>query len=145
MSRFAWCAALIFFFLLSPARAEIELMNAYLWQNRPLIILVPNVEDALLTSQRKVLAGRAADLADRDMVIIEVVGNDVTVDGESAPTLTAGALRERLNSQIGLAETILIGKDGGIKLRRASPISAATLFQTIDAMPMRQQEMRGGE
>ena len=37
---------------------------------------------------------------------------------------------------------ILIGKDGGEKMRKEQPIQAATLFSTIDAMPMRQAEMR---
>jgi len=35
---------------------------------------------------------------------------------------------------------VLIGKDGGEKLRSAQPITAERLFATIDAMPMRQSE-----
>jgi hypothetical protein len=37
---------------------------------------------------------------------------------------------------------VLIGKDGGEKLRRATPIAPAELFSLVDSMPMRQAEMR---
>jgi hypothetical protein len=37
---------------------------------------------------------------------------------------------------------ILIGKDGSEKLRSASAIDTEKLFGTIDAMPMRRQEMK---
>ena len=37
---------------------------------------------------------------------------------------------------------ILIGKDGGEKLRTDSVVSTEQLFATIDAMPMRKSEMK---
>jgi hypothetical protein len=37
---------------------------------------------------------------------------------------------------------VLIGKDGGEKLRRATPLSPDELFAIVDAMPMRRAEMR---
>ena len=38
-------------------------------------------------------------------------------------------------------EVLLVGKDGGVKLRQETPLSVDDLFATIDAMPMRQREM----
>jgi len=37
---------------------------------------------------------------------------------------------------------VLIGKDGGDKSTSASPLDSARRFATIDAMPMRREEMR---
>lgn len=37
---------------------------------------------------------------------------------------------------------ILIGRDGGEKYRTYTPLSAQTLFEIIDSMPMRQSEIR---
>jgi len=37
---------------------------------------------------------------------------------------------------------LLLGKDGGEKLRTLQLLSTANLFSIIDAMPMRRQEMR---
>jgi hypothetical protein len=37
---------------------------------------------------------------------------------------------------------LLIGKDGGVKLRAEEPLPAAEFFALIDTMPMRRREMR---
>jgi len=37
---------------------------------------------------------------------------------------------------------VLIGKDGGVKLRKPLPWDVRELSRTIDTMPMRQREMR---
>ena len=39
-------------------------------------------------------------------------------------------------------EVILVGLDGGIKLRQDQPVTTDKLFNLIDSMPMRQREMR---
>jgi hypothetical protein len=36
----------------------------------------------------------------------------------------------------------LIGKDGGVKLDRDTPVAVAELFALIDAMPMRRAERK---
>jgi hypothetical protein len=40
---------------------------------------------------------------------------------------------------------VLIGKDGNVALRRNAVTPADTLASTIDAMPMRQEELKRGE
>jgi hypothetical protein len=37
---------------------------------------------------------------------------------------------------------ILVGKDGGIKLKRSDQVDLREVFELIDSMPMRQNEMR---
>ena len=46
-------------------------MNAYLSQNKPLVVLMPDAQDDLLVSQSEAFAGRAADLTNRDIVIVK--------------------------------------------------------------------------
>jgi len=36
---------------------------------------------------------------------------------------------------------VLVGKDGGEKLRRGAAVDIDEIFSVIDAMPMRQREM----
>jgi len=36
----------------------------------------------------------------------------------------------------------LVGKDGGVKRSETTPVQATAIFEQIDAMPMRQQEMQ---
>ena len=128
MSRFFWCSALIPVSLFSAAKSETDPMNAYLWQNRPLVVLMPDAQDDLLVSQSEAFADRAANLTDRGMVIIEGINDKFTVDGAIAPKLIAKRLRSRLNTQALLAEPFLLGKDGIVKLRCPALISAGRLF-----------------
>ena len=39
-------------------------------------------------------------------------------------------------------ELLLVGRDGGVKLRRDAPVAASEITALIDTMPMRQAEMR---
>ncbi len=52
------------------------------------------------------------------------------------------AARRRFHVRPNDFTVILIGKDGGEKLRSHQPVSLDILRSTIDAMPMRQEEMR---
>jgi hypothetical protein len=51
-------------------------------------------------------------------------------------------LRKKFGVTADEFEVILIGKDGTVKLRSKAAVSTSALFQLIDAMPMRQEEMR---
>jgi len=54
----------------------------------------------------------------------------------------AAAVRERFRVERADFTVILVGKDGGEKLRDSKPLPFARLQATIDAMPMRRQEMK---
>jgi len=117
-------------------------MDAYLWQNRPVLVFAPADDHPLLAAQRTALAGEAAGLADREMVVIEVVGGRVTIDGQAALGLSAEDLRRRYAVGPGESAALLMGKDGGVKMRLDRALTPDALYPTIDAMPMRRQEMR---
>jgi bifunctional DNA-binding transcriptional regulator/antitoxin component of YhaV-PrlF toxin-antitoxin module len=55
---------------------------------------------------------------------------------------TSQSLRKKFNIPRGEFAIILVGKDGGIKLNRAEHSQLNDIFALIDAMPMRQEEMR---
>jgi len=124
------------------ARGEVTSMEAYLWQNRPVLVFAPDADHPLIAAQRAVLAGEAAGLADREIVVIEIVAGRVTVDGRPAPGLAGDALRKRYSVRDDEAVALLVGKDGGVKIRQERALTAEALYPTIDAMPMRRQEMR---
>jgi hypothetical protein len=76
-------------------------------------------------------------MAERDLILIKVTGD--TVRGASD---RAADLRRRFGVRAGAFRVVLIGKDGGVKIEAAAPLPARRLFETIDAMPMRRDEMR---
>ncbi|WP_135505082.1 DUF4174 domain-containing protein [Roseovarius aestuariivivens] len=116
-------------FLFRPLGADETALSPYRWKNRPLVLFAPSPDDPTYRAAMAKLAASEPDLRERDIVVLS----------DTAPD-EKGALRQRLAPQSFLM--LLVGKDGGIKLRSDSVIPVDTLRRTIDAMPMRQREMR---
>jgi hypothetical protein len=130
--------------LLAMAGADAaDAMSAYRWSKRPLIVFAGHAGDLTLVEQRRVVETSRAGFAERDMVVVYVVGDKVSADPKPGPGIGAAALRAHFGVQEGTFRAVLVGKDGGAKLSSGQPLSAATLFRTIDAMPMRRDEVRG--
>ena len=110
--------------------AEINL-DDFLWVNRPIVVLADSPDDPRFLEQLRLLEERLPDLKERDVVVI-------TDTDPSQQTDLRQALRPR-----GFM-LVLIGKDGGIKLRKPSPWSVREISRVIDKMPMRRQEIRTG-
>jgi hypothetical protein len=119
-----------------------EAMQAYQWKKRPLVVFAPNDDHVALSAQRAVVMAHRGGFAERDVVVIYVVGTSVTGELGPGPGLSAEALRSRFGVPADVFRVVLIGKDGGSKLSSGAPLSVKALFGTIDAMPMRRQEMR---
>jgi hypothetical protein len=107
---------------------------------RVLLIFAASRRDARVEEQLAAIREKAAEAADRDLVTIAVTE---TGDAGTGIRLTdAAAVRRRFGVKAGEFRVILVGKDGGEKLRSERPIAFERLRATIDAMPMRQEEMR---
>ena len=119
------------------ARAGLE---PYRWKSRLLVISAPDAGDPRLAEQVRLLDRQAPGVRRRDLVIIRVVGGQALAsDGKALQAREVRAATGLAAERFGVA---LIGKDGGEKFKGAEPISPDSLFQTIDAMPMRQDEMK---
>ena len=94
-------------------------LAAHQWKHRVLIIDTPSMQSTPYLQQISAFDAAAASLKERDLQVITQT---------SAP-----AFRVRL-----------VGKDGGVKLDRDTPMTTDALFAIIDAMPMRQQELSNG-
>ncbi|MDP4025531.1 DUF4174 domain-containing protein [Methylobacterium sp. NEAU 140] len=119
--------------LATGAAAGSDPLAAHRWRTRVLVLSAPGAGDAGLRAQRAALASVRGGLGERDLVVIEAVG----------PGAEAAALRARLGLPADAFRAVLVGKDGGAKLTADAPIPPQRLFATIDAMPMRRDEMRG--
>jgi Domain of unknown function (DUF4174) len=117
-------------------------MSGYLWKKRPLVVFAPGNGNASLSQQRDIVAQNRGGFAARDIVIVYVVGDSVSSDLRGGPGLSADVLRKRYGVASGAFRAVLVGKDGGAKLSSGAPLASSTLFGTIDAMPMRQDEIR---
>lgn len=108
--------------------AGVEL-DQYRWEARPVLVFGASPDAPDYVRQMEALRAAGSGLIERDILVF----SDTGISDE-------GALRGRFAPEDFLV--VLIGKDGGVKLSHTSPISTETLFRTIDAMPMRQREMR---
>lgn len=121
--------------------ADLDL-DSWRWKNRVILLYSPTESNASFQSQKHLLASNAEGVVERDLVILELVEQGQSRVGHQLLSETSVQdIRQRLGLQAGTFQVLLIGKDGGVKLRSSEPVPMKDLFGLIDSMPMRQQEM----
>ncbi len=118
---------------------------------RVLLVFAPSDRDPRYVQQAKLLARHGAEMQERDLVVVPVVterGPQITADtlrvipGPGLSDEEQLLVRQRLHVAPETFAVVLLGKDGGEKLRVMAPLGIDRLNQTIDAMPMRQDEIK---
>lgn len=124
---------------------EQSFTEPYEGKNRLIVLFAPEEGDPRLKRQLDALMGQEEGLRERE-VFTFVVGGPGAVkaygDGASGARLDPDVMRDRFDVPADAFRLVLIGKDGEVKRTESDPISAESLFQGIDAMPRRQEEMR---
>ncbi|MEE9387936.1 MAG: DUF4174 domain-containing protein [Paracoccaceae bacterium] len=101
----------------------------FLWLNRLIVVFADSELDPAFQKQLALLQDRAADLTERDVVVI--------ADFDPAsPSDIRNTLRPRGFN------FVLIDKDGVVKLRKATPWDTREISRSIDKTDLRQQELR---
>ncbi len=104
-------------------------LNDFLWLKRPIVVFADTEADPRYILQMELLTARLDALADRDVVVL--------TDTDPA---AKSDIRQKLRPRGFMM--VLIGKDGGVKLRKPAPWDVREVSRVIDKMPMRQQELR---
>ena len=118
-------------------------LSQFQWKNRLLFLFAPTRNHPLFEALHKSLAAQKTEAADRDLVVFEILeSGPSSMNTNYLDPQAANSLRKKFDVQRGRFAVILVGKDGGIKLNRRDPTQLADIFALIDAMPMRQDEMR---
>jgi hypothetical protein len=115
--------------MVSPSDAS--QFDRYRWKNRILVVTGPS-DDAAAQRQRQIYDAAAGGMSERSITLVEAIG-----DGERSRQI-----RSELGADKHRFRVFLIGKDGHTAFTSDEPISADDLFKRVDAMPMRQDEMR---
>ena len=119
-----------------------ELMNELSWKKRVVLVFAPGSQDSGLQQQEAELATDRAGMSERDMTVIRVLADGgMSVDGVRHDD-TAASYYQRFGIHRDEFKVVLVGKDGGVKLERDSPVTTTELFSLIDSMPMRRDEMQ---
>ena len=114
----------------------------YRWSFRPLFVFAGDAADPSLVEQKRILSQARSGLMERDVVVVWAIGDRVSAELGPPPREPAVALRRRFGAEGQGFRVVLVGKDGDVKRTSSAPLSAIGLFGTIDAMPMRKQELR---
>ena len=146
---------LLSFALLMPLAATTlaaqQTLSGMVDRNRVLLIFAPNGVDMRYGRQLSAFEHHENELRSRDVVVIPVLqdpgppNTSDTLRLLQPPLIQADeqiTLRRRFHIQPNQFAVILIGKDGGEKLRSTNPVTLLKLNTTIDAMPGRKDEMK---
>ena len=112
-----------------PLNATEVSLQDFQWLKRAIVIFADTPADPRFQSQLSLLLERPEDLLERDIVLI--VDTDPQAQSE---------IRQKLRPR-GFMLT-LIGKDGGIKLRKPFPWDVREITHAIDKWPLRKQEIK---
>jgi len=107
---------------------EVDL-DVFRWIARPIVVFADTPNDPRFQTQMELLKDRVTDLIERDVIVVVDTDPDAASD-----------LRTKLRPRGFMVA--LIGKDGGVKLRKPFPWDVREFSRSIDKMPMRQQELR---
>lgn len=116
--------------------------STHKWENRLVLILVDNTDNTKYRNQVDELKNHLDGVKERKIVVYHITPEKFKVglsDGKWQKSETEYNFYKKTDSQ---PEIILLGLDGGVKIRAEEFLSTQKLFETIDAMPMRMQEMR---
>ena len=118
-------------------------LDEYKWERRILIIFSPDTKQSEYQNQIKELKGQKEGMKERHMLIVHVLPGELAkLQLEEPKEINQEQLRDRFDIQREEFTVLLIGKDGGIKMKSNQALEIKDIFGRIDAMPMRQREMR---
>lgn len=137
MKSISLSLALILYFSTSYILLAQNPLDQYEWKNRILLVFVESQENNEYQVQKEVWLLDKAGFQERDLLIFEIVS-------DIAPNFSNEDIQFLKNTYLPQHPfvLILIGKDGTEKLRSEQLLSNEKLFEIIDAMPMRKQEIK---
>ena len=103
-------------------------LNQYLWKNRIILTFADDEDHPDLKKLKVEMKENNCEILNRDLLHIHFSN-----DGKTGKLTIKNDQSFRI---------LLIGKDGGIKYESNQYVSLIQLFELIDSMPMRQDEMQ---
>jgi len=118
-------------------------LEEYKWKSRLLVVFSPSEDYAGYRDLEKQLRDQEPEIVDRDLLVFHILeSGESRLENSSVDQQSVAQLRDHFSAKPGEFTVVLIGKDGGEKLRRGTDVDIAEIFSLIDSMPMRQREMR---
>jgi hypothetical protein len=144
MRRFA----VVFFILVgltvwAPKEALSMDLTQFQWKNRLLFLFAEDTNDPFFENLQSQIMAQKAEVDDRDLIVFEVPAQGpARMNNSPLDRKEADSIRTHFAIPGNTFSLILVGKDGGIKLKSKDRVDLSDVFGLIDSMPMRQREMQ---
>lgn len=117
-------------------------LSSHQWKDRLILILTEDTANETYQQQLDELYSDQQGLEDRKLVIYTILPDKFKRDDEAGQGwIQSGELYSKYKESDDSFEILLIGLDGGVKLRQDQFLSNKKLFDRIDQMPMRRREL----
>lgn len=124
-------------------------LESHRWQDRVIVLFSQSDQQGLLQKQQDLLyhgtkeaSLKKEELEERNLKIYQLIGQEVISPEGKKTKINQLDTRKAFKLKASEFAFLLIGKDGGVKLRSYDLVSTDELFAIIDAMPMRRSEMK---
>lgn len=117
-------------------------LKSFTWKKRVLLIISDDAMNEKCRGQIKELFNNEEGIKERKLLIIEVHKKRYRVIDDNKKWYLSHSLYEKYANINDSFQIILIGLDGGIKMREFNIMEAEDIFREIDSMPMRKSELR---
>ncbi len=127
--------------ILNSSGIKAQDLAGHKWENRLVLILTDQTDNENYRKQVEELKYHLDGVNERKILVYHITPESIKQGLMDEKWQKAETDYARYKKTDSLPEILLIGLDGGIKLRANEFLSAQKLFTTIDSMPMRRQEM----
>ena len=135
---------LVMSFLLSTfvysGQDELRNINQLLWGNRIILIYSSNENNVEVVENKRLLIKFKDKINERDLIWFIIKESEVMTN---YPNKLSNEFISNTKNRFPIErnKVLLIGKDGGIKAKGAE-LNLNFIFEEVDSMPMRQQEIK---
>jgi hypothetical protein len=133
---------ILFIMILISAGMEAQDLGVHRWENRLVLILTNQTDNEKYRYQVEDFKNHLDGLNERKILVYHITQDGYKVGLSKEKWQKAKTDYSVYKKTVGQPEIILIGLDGGVKLRTNEFLSSQRLFAIIDVMPMRMQEIK---
>jgi len=132
---------LFFAMILFSGRIASQDLDKHKWQNRLIVILTNDTQNETYKKQVDVFEDEEEGFKERKLLVYHVKATEYKMGFGNEDWKKSTQLYNRFKNSDSGFEVLLLGLDGGVKLRQDELLTVKKLYAKIDAMPMRQREL----
>ncbi|MFD2564846.1 DUF4174 domain-containing protein [Aquimarina rubra] len=133
---------LLFLLTILPFLSFSQNINKHQWKDRLLLVISDSYQNSKFIKQLQEFEKHKELLKERKLIIYQITPSSYREGLGKNESTKSNSFYKKHNSSKKDFKIILIGLDGGIKMESFDFVSANKIFNQIDQMPMRIQELK---